>query len=101
MAIAQEEIFGPVVSFISYRDEDDAVRKANDTIYGLHGAVYTKDPDRGYRVARRMRSGSVTINGMIVDPKMPFGGFKQSGIGREGGIEGLDNYFEVKTIYFA
>jgi aldehyde dehydrogenase (NAD+) len=101
MAIAQEEIFGPVVSFISYCDEDDAVRKANDTIYGLHGAVYTKDPDRGYRVARRMRSGSVTINGMIVDPKMPFGGFKQSGIGREGGIEGLDNYFEVKTIYFA
>lgn len=101
MSIAQEEIFGPVVSFISYRDEDDAVRKANDTIYGLHGAVYTKDSDRGYRVARRMRSGSVTINGMIVDPKMPFGGFKQSGIGREGGIEGLDNYFEVKTIYFA
>jgi aldehyde dehydrogenase (NAD+) len=101
MTIAQEEIFGPVVSFISYRDEDDAVNKANDTIYGLHGAVYTKDAEHGYEVARRMRSGSVTVNGMIVDPKMPFGGFKQSGTGREGGVEGLDGYFETKTIYFA
>src|SRR5690606_28497846 len=101
MTIAQEEIFGPVVSFISYKDIDDAVRKANDTIYGLHGAVYTKDPERGYEIARRMRSGSVTVNGMIVDPKMPFGGFKQSGIGREGGIEGLELYFEIKTVYFA
>ncbi|MFS8606934.1 MAG: aldehyde dehydrogenase family protein, partial [Gammaproteobacteria bacterium] len=101
MTIAQEEIFGPVVSFIAYKDVDDAVRKANDTIYGLHGAVYTADAERGYEMARRMRSGSVTVNGMIVDPKMPFGGFKQSGIGREGGIEGLELYFEVKTVYFA
>jgi acyl-CoA reductase-like NAD-dependent aldehyde dehydrogenase len=101
MTIAQEEIFGPVVSFIGYRDEDDAVVKANDTMYGLHGAVYTADEEHGYDMARRMRSGSVTVNGMIVDPKMPFGGFKQSGIGREGGIEGLDLYFELKTIYFA
>ena len=101
MTIAQEEIFGPVVSFISYRDIDDAVAKANDTIYGLHGAVYTEDSDQGYTVARRMRSGSITVNGMVVDPKMPFGGFKQSGMGREGGIEGLDQYFELKTIYFA
>ena len=101
MTIAQEEIFGPVVSFIEYSDIDDAVRKANDTIYGLHGAVYTADAERGYEIARRMRSGSVTVNGMVVDPKMPFGGFKQSGIGREGGIEGLELYFEIKTIYFA
>jgi acyl-CoA reductase-like NAD-dependent aldehyde dehydrogenase len=101
MTIAQEEIFGPVVSFIGYRDEDDAIVKANDTIYGLHGAVYTADAEHGYAIARRMRSGSVTVNGMIVDPKMPFGGFKQSGMGREGGIEGLDLYFELKTIYFA
>jgi aldehyde dehydrogenase (NAD+) len=101
MTIAQEEIFGPVVSFISYTDLDDAARKANDTIYGLHGAVYSADPEAGYAMARRMRSGSITVNGMIVDPKMPFGGFKQSGIGREGGIEGLDNYFETKTVYFA
>ena len=101
MTIAQEEIFGPVVSFISYKDLDDAATKANDTIYGLHGAVYTADPEAGYAMARRMRSGSITVNGMIVDPQMPFGGFKQSGIGREGGIEGLDNYFELKTVYFA
>ncbi len=101
MTIAREEIFGPVVSFISYKDIDDAVEKANDTIYGLHGAVYTQDAERGYALARRVRSGSVTVNGLIVDPKMPFGGFKQSGTGREGGIEGLDPYFELKTIYFA
>jgi acyl-CoA reductase-like NAD-dependent aldehyde dehydrogenase len=101
MTIAREEIFGPVVSFISYKDLDDAVEKANGTMYGLHGAVYTPDAERGYEVARRMRSGSVTVNGMIVDPKMPFGGFKQSGWGREGGIEGLEPYFELKTIYFA
>jgi acyl-CoA reductase-like NAD-dependent aldehyde dehydrogenase len=99
MTIAQEEIFGPVVSFISYDGIDDAITKANDTIYGLHGAVYTADPERGYQVARRVRSGSVAVNGLIVDYKMPFGGFKQSGIGREGGIEGLENYFETKTIY--
>jgi aldehyde dehydrogenase (NAD+) len=100
MTIAQEEIFGPVVSFISYNGIDDAVQKANDTIYGLHGAVYSKDPEYGYQVARRFRSGSVTVNGMIVDPKFPFGGFKQSGLGREGGPEGLEPYFELKTIYF-
>ena len=82
-------------------DEEDAVRKANNSAYGLSGAVYTADPERGYALARRMRTGSVTINGMIVDIKQPFGGFKQSGIGREGGIEGLDNYVETKTIHFA
>jgi aldehyde dehydrogenase (NAD+) len=101
MTIAREEIFGPVVSFITYKDVDDAVEKANATVYGLHGAVYTQDPERGYAIARRVRSGSVTVNGLIVDPTMPFGGFKQSGTGREGGIEGLDPYFELKTIYFA
>jgi aldehyde dehydrogenase (NAD+) len=101
MTIAREEIFGPVVSFISYKNIDDAIEKANSTIYGLHGAVYTPDAERGYEVARRVRSGSVTVNGLIVDPTMPFGGFKQSGMGREGGIEGLDPYFELKTIYFA
>jgi len=100
MTIAQEEIFGPVVSFITYDSIDDAVAKANSTMYGLHGAIYTADVERGYQVARRVRSGSVTVNGLIVDYKMPFGGFKQSGIGREGGIEGLENYFEVKTVYF-
>ncbi len=101
MTIAQEEIFGPVVSFITYDSPEDAIAKANDTIYGLHGAVYTKDPEQGFEIARRVRSGSVTVNGLIVDIKMPFGGFKQSGMGREGGIEGLDPYFELKTVYFA
>jgi hypothetical protein len=84
---------------ISYDGIDDAIAKANDTMYGLHGAVYTADPERGFEIARRVRSGSVTVNGLIVDYKMPFGGFKQSGVGREGGIEGLENYFETKTIY--
>jgi aldehyde dehydrogenase (NAD+) len=101
MTIAREEIFGPVVSFITYENEDDAIAKANDTIYGLHGAIYTADSERGYKLARRVRSGSVTVNGLIVDPTMPFGGFKQSGTGREGGVEGLDPYFELKTVYFA
>lgn len=101
MKIAQEEIFGPVVSVIGYSDEDDAIRKANNSTYGLSGAVYSADPERGYRMARRMRTGSVTVNGMIVDPKHPFGGFRQSGIGREGGPEGLENYIETKTIHFA
>lgn len=101
MKIVKEEIFGPVVSVLTYRDEEEAARKANATDYGLSGAVYTKDPERGYQMARKVRTGSMTINGMIVDPKHPFGGFKQSGMGREGGPEGLDNYVETKTIHYA
>lgn len=77
------------------------VAKANATDYGLHGAVYSADPERAYATARRVRAGSLTVNGMVVDIEMPFGGFKQSGVGREGGIEGLENYLETKTIYFA
>jgi len=100
MTIAREEIFGPVVSFIDYDSEADLIRKANATDYGLHGAVYTADPEKGYAIAREVRTGSVTVNGMIVDIEMPFGGFKQSGLGREGGIEGLETYLETKTIYF-
>jgi len=101
MRIVQEEIFGPVVSVLTYRDEQDAIAKANNSQFGLNASVYTADVERGYRVARRVRSGNVTINGMIVDPKQPFGGFKQSGMGREGGPEGLDNYVETKTIHYA
>jgi acyl-CoA reductase-like NAD-dependent aldehyde dehydrogenase len=101
MKIVQEEIFGPVVSVLTYRDENEAVAKANNSQFGLNASVYTADVERGYRVARRVRSGNVTINGMIVDPKQPFGGFKQSGMGREGGPEGLDNYVETKTIHYA
>jgi aldehyde dehydrogenase (NAD+) len=101
MTIAREEIFGPVVSFIDYDGEADMIAKANATDYGLHGAVYTADPEHGYDIARQIRTGSMTVNGMIVDIEMPFGGFKQSGLGREGGIEGLETYVETKTIYFA
>jgi len=101
MKIAQEEIFGPVVSIITYTDEEDAIAKANDSQYGLNGAIFSADSDRAYRVARRIRSGGLTINGNIIDPTLPFGGVKQSGYGREGGIEGLDNYIELKTIHFA
>ncbi|BAK67507.1 NAD-dependent aldehyde dehydrogenase [Sphingobium sp. SYK-6] len=101
MTIFKEEIFGPVVSFVDYDNEADMIAKANDTIYGLHGAVYTQDAERGFAVAREYRAGSVTINGMMVDIHMPFGGFKQSGIGRDGGLEGLENYLETKAVYFA
>lgn len=101
MTIAREEIFGPVVSFIDYADEADMIAKANNSNYGLHGAVYTRDPERGFSIARACRTGSITINGMVVDIEMPFGGFKQSGLGREGGIEGLETYLETKTVYFA
>lgn len=100
MTIAREEIFGPVVSFIDYDGEADMIAKANASDYGLHGAIYTADLEHGYRVARELRSGSLAINSMAVDIEMPFGGFKQSGIGREGGIEGLKTYQETKTIYF-
>ncbi len=101
MKIAQEEIFGPVVSVIGYSDEDDAARKANATPYGLNGAVYSADPERGFAFARRMRTGGLTVNGLIVDPKHPFGGYRESGMGREGGPEGLENYLEVKTVHMA
>ncbi|UOT00035.1 aldehyde dehydrogenase [Xanthomonas arboricola] len=99
MTIAREEIFGPVVSFIDYQDEADLIAKVNASDFGLHGTVYSEDPDRAYRIARRVRSGSHSINGMWVDFDMPFGGVKHSGIGREGGIEGLHAFLETKTIY--
>jgi len=101
MTIFQEEIFGPVVSFVDYDGEADMIAKANDTVFGLHGAIYTEDADRGFKVAREYRAGSVTINGMMVDIHMPFGGFKQSGLGRDGGLEGLENYLETKAVYLA
>lgn len=100
MKIAREEIFGPVVSIIGYDTEDDAARKANATPYGLNGAVYSADPERAFAFARRMRTGGLTINGLIVDPKHPFGGYRESGMGREGGPEGLESYLEVKTVHF-
>lgn len=100
MRIAQEEVFGPVISIITYKDEDDAVAIANDSIYGLSGAVFTDDPERGFEVAQRIRTGVMNVNTSVLDFSLPFGGYKQSGIGREGGPEGLEEFFEVKTVHF-
>lgn len=97
-AIAQEEIFGPVLSVIPVEDEAEAVRVAEDTIYGLNASVFTPDVERAYSIARRLRTGTVGINAFRSDFTIAFGGFKQSGLGREGGIEGLHPYLEVKTI---
>jgi betaine-aldehyde dehydrogenase len=98
MTIAQEEIFGPVLSIIPYRDEDDAVRIANDTPYGLAGAVWSKDETRAQRVARRIRAGQIDINGGAFNMNAPFGGFKQSGHGREAGVYGLEEFLEYKSL---
>jgi acyl-CoA reductase-like NAD-dependent aldehyde dehydrogenase len=98
MTIAQEEIFGPVLSIIPYQDEEDAIRIANDTIYGLAGGVWSRDPERAKRVARRIRTGQVDINGGSFNPLAPFGGYKQSGRGRELGKFGLEEYLETKSL---
>jgi aldehyde dehydrogenase (NAD+) len=97
-SIAQEEIFGPVLSIIRYRGEDDAVRIANDTQYGLAGAVWSADRDRAIAVARRLRTGQVDINGARFNPRAPFGGYKQSGNGRELGRHGLEEFQLVKAV---
>jgi acyl-CoA reductase-like NAD-dependent aldehyde dehydrogenase len=96
--IAREEIFGPVLSVIAARDEQDAVNLANDTIYGLNASVFTNDAERAYSVARSLRSGTVGHNVFRSDGSLGFGGFKQSGIGREGGVEGLYPYIEHKAV---
>ncbi len=98
MTIAQEEIFGPVLSIIGYKDEDDAVRIANNSEYGLSGGVWSGDPARAEAVARRIRTGQVYINGGAFNTDAPFGGYKQSGIGREAGVFGLEEFLEIKTI---
>jgi acyl-CoA reductase-like NAD-dependent aldehyde dehydrogenase len=98
MTIAQEEIFGPVLSIIPYEDEDDAVRIANDTIYGLAAAVWSGDPEHAKQVALKIRSGQVEINGGAFNPLAPFGGFKQSGHGRELGKFALDEFLAVKSM---
>lgn len=99
MRIAQEEIFGPVLVAIPYEDDEDAVRIANDSIFGLGGAVQSADPARALAVARRIRTGSININAAnIFAADSPFGGYKQSGIGREMGVEGFEEYLQIKTI---
>ncbi|MFI0349117.1 aldehyde dehydrogenase [Actinomadura sp. 9N407] len=98
MRIAREEIFGPVLALLSYDDEEDAVRIANDSDYGLGGSVWTADVDHGVEVARRIRTGSCGVNMYIMEPNTPFGGYKDSGLGRELGPEGLSPYLEYKAI---
>jgi acyl-CoA reductase-like NAD-dependent aldehyde dehydrogenase len=97
--IAQEEIFGPVLAVIPYSDEQEAVAIANDNDYGLGGSVWTADPDRGAAFARKVRSGTIGVNGYVNDPVAPFGGVKASGMGRELGPEGLQPFQLIKTIY--
>ncbi|MBS4753504.1 aldehyde dehydrogenase [Nocardioides sp. zg-ZUI104] len=101
MRIAQEEIFGPVLSVIAYDDVDDAVRIANDSDYGLAGTVWTRDEQAGIAVARRVRTGTYGVNTYTMDFAAPFGGFKASGVGREFGPEGLAQYTELKSVYLS
>lgn len=98
MQVAKDEIFGPVLSVLSCESEEQAVQIANESPFGLYGAVFTSDRDRAYRVARGVRTGTFTQNVFRFDPSLPFGGFKESGIGREGGPEGLATFTELKSI---
>jgi aldehyde dehydrogenase (NAD+) len=98
MTIAQEEIFGPVLALIPYDSEDEAIEIANGTPYGLSAGVWSRDPERAERVAKRLRAGQVKVNGGRSNPVAPFGGYKQSGLGREFGAEGLQEYLETKAL---
>jgi len=98
MTIAQEEIFGPVLVLIPYDGIDNAVDIANDSPYGLAGAVFAADKETGIAIARRIRTGQVTVNGGGFNPNAPFGGYKQSGIGRELGEYGFEEFLEIKSL---
>jgi aldehyde dehydrogenase (NAD+)/betaine-aldehyde dehydrogenase len=100
MKIAREEIFGPVLSVITFKDADEALQIANDTIYGLASAVWTKNIDTAFKMAKGIQAGTVWVNSYHQSgmPFMPYGGYKQSGIGRELGHEGLEEYMETKAI---
>ena len=98
MTIAQEEIFGPVLAMIGYENDADAVRIANDTVYGLSGYISSEDPERARGIARQIRTGNVHLNGAPGDQKAPFGGYKQSGNGREWGRFGFEEFLETKAI---
>jgi aldehyde dehydrogenase (NAD+) len=98
MTIAQEEIFGPVLSIIAYEGDDEAARIANDTVYGLSGGVWSGDPERAKAFARRIRTGQIEVNGGAFNPSAPFGGFKNSGYGREYGQHGFEEFLEIKSM---
>jgi aldehyde dehydrogenase (NAD+) len=98
MRLAREEVFGPVFAVMTYTDVEDAVRIANDSDFGLSGAVMTKDIDAGIEIAKRIRTGTFSVNNFGASLMHPFGGYKNSGIGREGGVEGLHSFTELKQI---
>jgi acyl-CoA reductase-like NAD-dependent aldehyde dehydrogenase len=98
MRIAREEVFGPVLTVLRASDADEAIRIANDSDFGLYGAVFCADPQRAYQLSRKVRTGTMAHNGFLFDPSLPFGGFKHSGIGREGGEAGLTTFTETKSI---
>jgi acyl-CoA reductase-like NAD-dependent aldehyde dehydrogenase len=99
MRIAREEIFGPVVSVISYNSDEEAICIANDSDYGLSGSVFSSDMERAARIARRIRTGHIGVNTFALDYSAPFGGFKKSGLGREAGPEGLASFLETKSMF--
>jgi len=100
MRVAREEIFGPVLGAISFRDEEEAVRIANDTTFGLAAGIWTRDVQRAHRVAHAVNAGTVWVNTYrVLAYNVPYGGFNQSGIGRENGLEGLDAYLQTKSVW--
>ena len=98
MRVAREEIFGPVLAMMPFDSEEEAIELANDTPYGLAAYVQTDDPQRARRVSRQLRAGMIQVNGAHRASGAPFGGYKQSGVGREGGVWGIEEFLEIKTV---